>query len=410
MAIVASLAILICICARALCEGWFLMNNLRLWLLALLLPFAAHAEVINLSPADDWFAVLNGGGLKPGDEVVLAAGTYTEAKRLEMKHVGTAEKPIIIRGAKVSARPVIKRPDARQNTINMAGCQHVVLRGFDITGGDAGIRIYKDGERQSAFITIEALHIHHIDGVAITANNEDCVYERLIFRHNEIHHTGGHGEGFYLGGNNDSKGKTTGYVFNSIVEKNYIHHLNGKNISQGDGIEIKDGSYGNIVRGNVIHDTKYPGITVYGTDGKEANLIEDNVISSTGDHGIQAAADAMIRNNTIFNTGGDGIHCRSHQSAMPGNLVIEKNAIIACKSGSGIRINKPDKGFSGPILVKGNQLYLGAGLRIPTGDAKLKIEENVKESGSPKGFPDGYIRNYQNEVRKFSLKDLPAMD
>ena len=86
----------------------------------------------------------------------------------------------------------------------------------------------------------EKLHIHHIGGVGITANNDGCVYERLVFRGNEIHHTGGHGEAFYLGANNDAKGNTPGYIFDSLVEGNYIHHLNGPGISQGDGIEPED--------------------------------------------------------------------------------------------------------------------------------------------------------------------------
>ena len=382
-----------------------------LLLLNILLISPCGAEVYSLSPSDKWFEILNGGGLKPGDEVVLAAGVYSDARRLEMRHVGAEEKPILIRAADAGARPVFKRPDARQNSINMAGCRHLVLRGFDITGGDAGIRIYQDGERQSGFLTFEYLHVHHIGGVAFTANNDGCVYEKLVFRLNEIHHTGGHGEGFYLGGNNDAEGKTTGYMFDSLVEKNYIHHLDGPEISQGDGIEIKDGSYGNVIRGNVIHHTKYPGITVYGTDGKAANVIEDNWISNTGDNGIQAAADAVIRGNSVFMTGADGIHCRAHQSAVPGNLEITGNQLASCGSGSGIRIQKPDKGtFSGPISLDGNRLFQDLVLRVPVGDALVKLGTNEEKAGRPKGYPEAWVRNFQTDVRNFSLKELPVME
>jgi hypothetical protein len=96
------------------------------------------------------------------------------------------------------------------------------------------------------------MHIHHVGGVAVTANSPGNAYEGLVFRRNHIHHTSGHGEGFYLGCNNKSDGSTAGYMFNSLVEQNYIHDLNGPNISQGDGVEIKDGSYNNIVRDNVL--------------------------------------------------------------------------------------------------------------------------------------------------------------
>ena len=37
---------------------------------------------------------------------------------------------------------------------------------------------------------------------------------------NHIHHTSGHGEGFYLGTNNKPDGSTAGYMFDSLVEGN----------------------------------------------------------------------------------------------------------------------------------------------------------------------------------------------
>ena len=328
--------------------------------------FPAQAAVHKLGPGDDWFALLHGGGLKPGDEVVLAAGTYSDRRRLEMNHRGIRGNLITIRAAE-GAKVVLKRPDARQNTINMNGCQYLVLRGIEITGGDAAIRIAKQGEHMAKFILLEGLHIHHIGGVAVTANNEGNTYEKLVFRGNHIHHTGGHGEGFYLGCNNAKDGSTPGYVFDSIVEGNYIHDLKDGTVSQGDGVEIKDGSYANIVRDNVIHDTKYPGVIVYGTDGKAPNIIERNVIWNTGDSGIQAAADAVIRDNVIFDFGGDGIHCRTHQSAEPGDLSIQNNTIVSRGRGgnTAIRTALPEGGkYDGPVTVSNNALYAPIALRI----------------------------------------------
>ncbi|YCM42369.1 right-handed parallel beta-helix repeat-containing protein [Verrucomicrobiaceae bacterium 227] len=184
--------------------------------------------------------------------------------------------------------------------------------------------------------------------------------ESLTLRHNHIHHTGGHGEAFYLGSNNKPDGSTNGYIFNSLISNNYIHDLKGGTVSQGDGIELKGGSYNNTVSDNVIHDTHYPGIIVYDTDGKAPNIIERNVIWNTGDHGIQAAADAIIRNNIIFDTQGNGIHCRNHQSAVVGNLSITHNTIL---SENPIRIVAPET-LSGKIIVANNAL--SSAPRIPT--------------------------------------------
>lgn len=335
-------------------------------------------KTITLSPGDQrWFSVLSGPSLDPGDEIVLTAGTYSDRRRLEISQRGSLNKPIVIRAAE-GAKVIFKRPDARQNTLNLAGCQHLVIRGLEITGGSAGIRMGRKDEHLAKFITLEGLHIHHIGGVAITANYPGETYESLVFRRNHIHHTGGHGEGFYLGSNNKPDGSTNGFIFNSIIELNYIHDLKGGTVSQGDGIELKDGSYGNIVRDNVIHDTNYPGVIVYDADGKAPNIIERNIIWNTGDHGIQAAADAVIQNNVIFNTGGEGISSRNHQSAIVGHLKISRNTILSERS---IRITLPEKP-SGPVVVAHN--ILTAKPRIP--DHPL-LTQNKNLTGIEVSFP-----------------------
>jgi hypothetical protein len=335
---------------------------------------ASWADVVRLTPESKWFEVLHRGGLRPGDEVILAPGVYSDPRRLEMNHRGEMGRPIVIRGQGA----ILKRPDAKQNSINIAGCQHLEIHGLEITGGSAGIRIERKGEHQPKSLRFEGLHIHHVGGVAITANHPESTYESLVFRRNHIHHTAGHGEAFYLGGNNAKDGSTTGVMFDSIIEGNYIHHLNGPGISQGDGIEIKDGSWGNVIRDNVIHDTKYPGIIVYGTDGKKENLIERNVIWNTGDNGIQAAADAIIRNNIIFNTGGCGIYSRDHQSARVGNLTILHNTVVT-EGRAAVRIIAPSAGeYSGQVILGNNALYAGTAIEAGA-SAKLTFFGNAGE-------------------------------
>jgi len=349
---------------------------LILFLFAMATP--ASGELHHISPQDDWFSTLSGPSLLPGDEIVLATGTYSDPRRLEICQLGSADKPITIRAAD-GAEVILKRPDAHQNTINLNGCQHLILKGIEITGGDSAIRIGGKDEHPAKFITLEDLHIHHIGGVAITANYPGQTYEALTFRHNHIHHTGGHGEAFYLGSNSKPDGTTDGYIFDSVIENNYIHDLRGGTVSQGDGIELKDGSYNNIVRDNVIHDTNYPGIIVYDTDGKAPNIIERNVIWNTGDHGIQAGADAVIRNNLIFDTAGDGIHCRNHQSAIVGNLTIIHNTIL---SASSIRIVAPEK-FSGGVVVANNALG---------GEPRIPVNPDITRAGNITGIDEQFPR------------------
>ena len=291
----------------------------------------AQAKQFRVSPKDDWFGTLTGDQLRPGDELVLHAGIYSDPRRLVIRLRGENEKPIVIRSAEGES-VIFRRPDAKQNTLNLEGSQHLTLRGIEIIGGAAGIRIGPRQDVQSNHVVLEDLHIHHIGGVAVTCNFEGASYHTMIFRRNHIHHTAGHGEAFYLGANH---GKAT--LSNSLIQDNYIHHLNGPSVSQGDGIEIKQGSFGNRISGNVIHDTNYPAITVYGTAGNDRNVITDNLIWNSGDHGIQSAADAIVHGNYISNTAGCGIYSREHQGTVPGNLTIKNNFVIA-KSDPAIRV------------------------------------------------------------------------
>ena len=109
----------------------------------LLLSSALSARIYILKPTDDWFSVLNGDGLKPGDAVVLRGGTYSDRRMLTLKHRGTEEKPILI-GVRKGEKAVFKRPDAKQNSFNLVGVQHLTIQDIEITGGSSGIRISAD--------------------------------------------------------------------------------------------------------------------------------------------------------------------------------------------------------------------------------------------------------------------------
>ena len=296
--------------------------------------------------------------------MVFGPGTYDIGQRkLIIKYRGTAANPITL--SAVDGANIVFTRNGQQNVINLHGAQHLKIIELEITGGDRGIAIGNDGHIDSKFITLDGNHIHHTGDAAVTANNVNTKYEGMHFIGNHIHDTGGHGEGFYVGCN-DNKCQ----FFNGIIEKNYIHDLNDlrNGVYQGDGIEIKHGSYNNIIRDNVIHDTNYPAITAYGVERQGGrNVIERNVMWDIDNHGIQVAADANVRNNIIFSSLYDGIHIQNHQAAVPGNLTIVNNTIrsnvgnnpkTSYISGHAIRITNPNGGtYSGPILLANNALY-----------------------------------------------------
>src|SRR5690554_1297904 len=256
------------------------------------------AAVTEIGPGDDVRAAI--AKLEPGDELVLAGGHYVFDSRFNITVTGEADRPIVIRG-KPGETALIEMTTSRQNVLEVQSSRHLVLRGLVFRGGSHGIRLM-----DSDYITIEDCEIYETGDVAISAN-AGGTYEGLLIRRNHIHHTNGTGEGMYLGCNRDEC-----RVVDSLIEGNYIHHTNRSSVEQGDGIELKEGSAGNVIRHNVIHDTNYPGILTYSAMGNgPPNVIEGNLIWNSNDFGIQSAADAIIRNNILLD---ESIGLQSHQN------------------------------------------------------------------------------------------------
>src|SRR4051812_24976693 len=299
----------------------------------------AAARIYEIRPAiattdEEFEKVAN--ALRPGDELVLHGGTYSQTDRRAVAVKGTAERPIVIRAA-AGESPLLTHPSDgrdRQNNIEFVNCSHLVVRGLRFQGCSSGVRFIRGDH-----ITFEECEIFETRNNAFTMNSGNC--EAFIIRRNHIHHTGlstthaPEGEGMYIGCH-DGSCRTT----DSLIEGNYIHHLRSTSDGGNDGIEIKFGSYGNVVRNNVIHDTnigrKYPGIFVYG-GGAGTNLVEGNVIWNAGE-GIQVVSDAIVRNNIIFNCSATGITAAPH-GAVPQirNVIIVNNTIFNAPVGVRMR-------------------------------------------------------------------------
>ncbi len=135
--------------------------------------------------------------LQPGDKLEIAAGTYSVDRMWDVSVSGSREAPIWITAAE-GAQVIITRPDAKQNVINIgqsAPVAFLCLRGLEFTGGSHGMRLGHCND-----VWIDQCHIHHTNGVCLSANSADT--QRLHLTRNHIHHGAGHAEGMYLGANN----------------------------------------------------------------------------------------------------------------------------------------------------------------------------------------------------------------
>jgi hypothetical protein len=252
--------------------------------------------------------------LVPGTWLEVGPGTYTIDGLFQIDLVGTPLLPIWI-VAKPGSTPVLTRSNPSQNTVNVGkttSARYVALQGFEIVGGDTAVRLWNCQD-----IWIDQCHIHDCAGVGIEASTNDTA--RLYLTRNEIHDTGGNGEGMYLGANNGAF-----VTHDSVVAFNHVHHTGG---SQGDGIELKQGSYRNWIVGNRVHDTFYPGILVYGTGGMPVNVVERNTVYSSSDNTMQVQGEAVVSNNLIMDGGIAAFSSQDHQGQVA-NLKVVHNTIV----------------------------------------------------------------------------------
>jgi hypothetical protein len=300
-------------------------------------PFAA---TINLYPANSFETAAE--SLSPGDTLIVHQGTYTDSGRISITVKGTASAPVVIKGADGEIPPLITRPAsaAIQNTINIEGATYLTIKGLEITGnGGDGINLNSN----PSYITMEDLNIHDID-VGINFRSS---MDHITVRRNHIHRTGidgGTGEGMYVGCND-----ATCVVHDSLIENNWIHDsLAGT--TQGDGIEVKVGSYANIIRDNVIYNRSYPGIFVYGA-GAGVNTVEGNVLWNCLE-GIYAVADAIVRNNIVFNSG-TGLSLYGHaQVSQMKNVTAVSNTLYNNTDGVYVRW-----GSTTNMILANNAIY-----------------------------------------------------
>ena len=330
------------------------------------MALGASAATYDVYPADDLFGILE--GVVAGDEVVVHEGTYSTQQPggswfRHLSFQGTAAAPIVVRVAEGESVLLEGDPAGSQNIINIEG-SHYTWKGFEMAYGSHGVRIHT-----SDHAVFEDLHIHDTGDVGISANMGGHLYEALEIRGTHIHDTNGTGECMYLGCNDDAC-----QMFDSVIEQNWCHDT--LNASQGDGIEVKTGSYGNLIRDNVIHDVKYPGITMYGTRGRDVNIVEGNIIWNAGDNGIQLVSEAVVRNNIVLDSGNNGIQAKNSQGQDPDELVIAHNTVVGA-SASCMKGN--DWAGAADIQVANNVFFCegGSAINVVGGDGGTTWKANA---------------------------------
>ena len=320
------------------------------------------------------------GELEPGDRLEIGPGRYSFARKIDLSLRGTLEAPIRIVAADEARPPVITRPDARQNVLNVgeqSRAEYIGFRGLELTGGSTLLRFH-DG----ADIWLDRCHLHRAGHEGITTNTRDTT--RFFITRNHFHHftnPDATGEAMYLGANDGQAAMSY-----SVIADNHVHHCGG---TQGDGIELKQGSHHNWIVGNHIHDTKYPCITAYGTGGKGINVIERNVCYRSGDNVLQVQGEAIVRNNLLIDAAGAAFASTDHQGKTR-RLTFIHNTILSRRRGA----NLSSWNDREEMVFANNLVYTDGGdaLRFPGGAKGVTVAGNVvvgRVSGVQGGFTVG---------------------
>lgn len=252
-----------------------------------------------------------------GQKLEIGTGMYELSSNFTVNLQGTAGAPIWVVAAS-GASPVIYMNTTGQNIMNVGvGSQsrYLCFRGIEFTGGSHGLRLYDCTQ-----VWIDQCEIHNTGDAGISTNTVNTSFIHIT--RNEIHDTDGTGEGMYLGANNGAV-----IMSQSVIALNHVYNTNAATVSQGDGIELKQGSWGNLIAENHVHDCNYPCILVYGTAGQPQNIVERNLCYRSNDNAMQIQGECIVRNNLVISATGSAFASQIHQGN-PTNIQVIHNTFI----------------------------------------------------------------------------------
>src|SRR5262245_32923023 len=83
--------------------------------------------------------------LRPGQGLAIGPGVWSISSRLDLAGSGTQQAPYWLFAADPARKPVLTRPNASQNVVNIgsnAPARYWVLRDLEVTGGSDLIKLY----------------------------------------------------------------------------------------------------------------------------------------------------------------------------------------------------------------------------------------------------------------------------
>ncbi|WP_437333442.1 right-handed parallel beta-helix repeat-containing protein [Sorangium sp. So ce394] len=193
--------------------------------------------------------------LKPGD-IVEVDGNVTYPGNIRITRGGTASAKITIRGKRVSGkRPILK---GGTNTIEL-NANHVVLEGFDVTGGTTRCVFHHGHE-----VTIRDTVVHDCPAHGILGADSDS--GSLTLEYVEVYKCGNGTQkhSIYMA---TDESAYPGAVFR--MQHSYVHDTNGGNA-------VKSRAERNEIYYNWIEGGLYKDLELIGPDGQDPGLARED--------------------------------------------------------------------------------------------------------------------------------------
>ncbi|MFD2787704.1 Ig-like domain-containing protein [Hymenobacter rubripertinctus] len=280
---------------------------------------------------------------KPGDEIVVAAGTYksltvTDLAWFSAKASGTAAQPITLRGASATNRPILEGagPSTAGYVLRILGGNYWKIKDLELRQGSKGLVFDNVSFGQITNVSVhdvadEALHLRDGSGRNVV---DGC----------QIYNTGlvqpGYGEGIYIGSDVGQHDKYRPHCDFNTVQNCTI----GPNVA-AEGLDLKEGTRGTIIRNNTFSAQGISGVNsadafidlkgsyafVYGNTFNRAG----STVLASGldilDRGLPSrTADSLAIFNNTFNlqTAGGQIPTVRKKQGSPSNIHVWNNTRV----------------------------------------------------------------------------------
>lgn len=317
------------------------------WVLVLLL-FArfACAEEIRANP-NTYRLQLK--GLKPGQTLVLDAGSYDDGLPI-INLNGEKDRPIVIRGPAEGKRAIIlARPD--NNTANIEQSSYVVIQNlvFDGQGHSVdAIKAKREG-KYAHHITIENTIIRGHDGSQSNVGiSTKCPAWGWVVRGNIVEGTG---TGMYFGDSDGSAPFIGGLIEHNVVVNSIGYNLQVKHQNPRPQLAgMPQEASATIIRDNVFSKAEgsstepnmaRPNVLVghsplSGPGSEDVYLIYGNLFyQNPSERLLQGEGNVALYNNLFINTMGDAISFQRHH-ALPRKVSVFHNTVLSADTGIAI--------------------------------------------------------------------------